>query len=206
LNQRLYQTIVVERAHRANRRQVADVAEQYASLGLSPIERMTRRFEWLCGEEIPTFLPGEKICFLRTIKSIPDAFTEAEWEEIRKKHFIHELGYQSNLTVNYAKILKNGLLWLREHADEYGKRAIDALMCLVARYRSAAKEKGLQDIADVLKQVPAYGARNFREALQSMRILNYALWLEGNYHNTIGRFDQYVFPYLQNDLDSGALT
>lgn len=50
---------------------------------------MTRRFELLTSLEEPILLPGEKICFLRTVKEIPDCFTEEEWKETKRKHFIH---------------------------------------------------------------------------------------------------------------------
>ena len=32
------------------------------------------------------------------------------------------------------------------------------------------------------------------------------MWCEGDYHNTLGRFDQYMAPYLQADLDAGRET
>ena len=38
------------------------------------------------------------------------------------------------------------------------------------------------------------------------RILHYALWLEGDYHNTVGRFDQYIYPYFKRDMDAGVYT
>ena len=38
------------------------------------------------------------------------------------------------------------------------------------------------------------------------RIINFAAWLEGNYHITMGRFDLYCWPYLQMDLQSGVHT
>ena len=62
MNRNLYQTIVIDRTHRGWRKQMPEVAEGYAAEKLSPAERMTRRFEWLCGQEVPTFLPEEKIC------------------------------------------------------------------------------------------------------------------------------------------------
>ncbi len=205
MNQKLYQTIVIDRAHRAMRRDVPQVAEQYAAAGLSPEERMTRRFEWLCKEQEVIFLPQEKLCFLRTTKALPDIFTEDEWKEIRKDHYIHELGYSSNLTVDYAKVLNNGLLALAEGADAYTCRMVNALLGLVERYREAAVEKGFTDIAGTLEQVPAYGAKSFRQALQSLRIVNFALWLEGDYHNTLGRVDQYLYPFLEKELKEGTL-
>ena len=206
MNQKLYQTIVIDRSHRSLRRDLPEIAEEYAAEGLLPGERMTRRFEWICKEQEPIFLPEEKICFLRTTRNLPDIFTKEEWEQIRSRHYIHELGYSSNLTVDYARVLNKGLLALKENADAYGRRMIDALLGLAERYRIAAAEQGKMEIAEILKQVPAYGARSFHEALQSLRIVNFALWLEGDYHNTLGRFDQYLYPFLEKDMAAGALT
>ncbi len=173
---------------------------------MTPIERMTYRFEEMCKAERPVILEGEKIVFIRTVKNIPDIFSEDEWKEIKSKHYIHELGYMSNLSPNYERVIKNGLLKERENADEYGKRSIDATLELVGRYREEAIRIGRTDVAEVLKKVPAYGAETFREALQAFRIIHYSLWLEGNYHNTVGRFDKYVYPYLKADLERGAIT
>ncbi len=182
------------------------LAQKYKSENLSPIERMTRRFELLTSLEEPHFLPGEKICFIRTVKNIPDIFTNDEWAEIKSKHFIHEAGYMSNLSPNYEKAIRLGLLELKKDADEYGVRMIDAIIALSDKYRDKAIEEGKTDIADVLSQVPRYGARNFREALQFFRILHYSLWLEGNYHNTVGRFDKYMYPYFKADMEKGIYT
>jgi len=173
---------------------------------MSPIERMAYRFEKMCEAETPVILEGEKIVFIRTIKNIPDIFSEDEWAGIKSKHHIHELGYNSNLSPNYERVIRNGLLKERENADEYGKRAIDAILGLVEKYKEEAKKQGREDVAEVLEKIPAKGATNFREALQFFRIIHYSLWLEENYHNTVGRFDKYVYPYLKSDLEKGTIT
>lgn len=194
--------------HRVHRRQhhaLEALAQQYAAEGLCAEERMTRRFELLCALEEPVLLPGEKICFLRTVTTVPDIFTPEEWAAIRKDHFIHELGYNSNLSPNYARVIATGLEALREVADAYGKRIIDAILSLADRYRQAAQKAGNEELAAVLAQVPRKGAKTFYQALQFFRILHFSLWLEGNYHNTTGRFDQYMWPYLKQDLASGLL-
>lgn len=183
-----------------------NLAEEYSAKGLSPVERMTDRFERLCREETPVILPDEKICFIRTVANIPDCFTEDEWKEIKKKHYIHELGYMSNLSPDYEKIIGEGLLEARKTADEYSKRSINAIIDLADRYKAEAKAQGREDIVKTLERVPRYGATNFREALQFFRIVHYALWLEGNYHNTVGRFDKYMYPYFKKDMDAGVYT
>ena len=207
MNRELYDFYVINKNHHQYRTACdIDFAAEFSSRGLSPIERMAERFERLLAMETPKINAGEKIVLMRTVKNIPDCFTDAEWADIKSKHFIHELGYISNLSPNYEKVIAKGLLYFRENADEYGKRAIDGIIGLCDRYREEALKLGRGDVAEVLERVPRYSARNFREALQFFRILHYSLWLEGNYHNTVGRFDQYMYPYFKADMDAGVYT
>lgn len=206
MNKAFYETIL-NKKHHVYRHEVSwNLAEEYASKGLTPIERMVDRFERLCKEETPVIFENEQIVFMRTVSNLPAIFTESEWDEIKSKHFIHELGFMSNLSPNYYDAIATGLLVKKESADVEGKRVIDAILDLSDRYLKEAEKLGRDDVVEVLSQVPRYPARTFREALQFFRILHYALWLEGDYHNTIGRFDRYVYPYLKHDLDAGVHT
>ena len=204
MSQKLLEYILAKKHHDFREDYTENLADIYRKAGLTPEERMANRFERLCRAQKPHILPDEQICFVRTTKQIPDCFTEDEWKEIKSKHFIHELGYISNLSPNYAKAISSGLLALREGADQYGKRAIDNIIDLADRYKAEAERVGRRDIAEVLTRVPRYGATNFREALQFFRILHFSLWLEGNYHNTVGRFDKYMYPYFKADMDKGV--
>ena len=198
---------IVSKQHHKFRHTVDwNLAEEYSAKGLTPVERMTDRFERLIAEEKPVILPNEKICFIRTVSNIPDCFTEKEWEEIKAKRYVHELGYISNLSPDYENIIKIGLLEARKTADEYSRRSIDAIISLADRYKDEAARQGREDIVSVLNRVPRHGATNFREALQFFRIVHYALWLEGNYHNTVGRFDKYMYTYFKRDMDEGVYT
>ena len=198
-----------------------DVAEDFKARNLTPMERVTERFEKLLAAETPIILDVENIVFLRTIKKLPPLFTEDEWNEIRKRHFIHELGHVCNISPGYGDIIKSGLAAVQLKAEQglantadkqklmfYRSvtRSIGAILDLARRYRDEAVRLGRPDIAEILGNVPANGAKSFREALQMFRILHFALWYEGEYHNTVGRFDKYMYPYLKADLDSGRLT
>ena len=208
MDKKLY-NFIVEREHHKYRKdypEYANISEEYAKEGLSPKERMARRFELLSKLETPVILEGEKICFIRTVKNIPDCFTEDEWKEIKKEHHVHELGYLSNMSPDYEGTIADGLLKRRESADEYGKRIIDAIIDLADRYKAEAEKQGRDDIAKTLERVPRYGATNLREALQFFRIIHYSLWLEGNYHNTAGRFDKDMYPYFKADMENGVYT
>ena len=208
MNQVLLDYITSHKHHEFRKEftEINDISEEYRCQGLSPKERMTRRFELLTALETPIFLPEERICYMRTVKNMPDCFTKEEWAQIRREHFIHEKGYLSNLSPNYEKAIRRGLMSLRDEADEYGKRMIDAVFSLSDRYCREAEKQGRKEIAEALTHIPRHGARSFFEALQFFRILHFSLWLEGNYHVTVGRFDQYMYPYLKEDMEKGIYT
>lgn len=204
-----FYNFIVEKKHHDFRRsypEYKNIAEDFKKENLNPKERMTRRFELLSKLENPVIFENEKICFMRTVKEIPDCFTEDEWKEIKSEHYIHELGYLSNLSPNYEKAISLGLLALQKDADEYGKRIINAIFDLSDRYKAEAEKQGRKDLAKILSRVPRYGATSFHEALQFFRVIHFSLWLEGNYHNTTGRFDKYMFPYLKADMEKGLYT
>lgn len=199
---------VLQKKHRAFRKEVTeDFAAEFSAEKLPLAERIVRRFERLAAAEEPHILPGEQIVFLRTTGKAGDVMTEEEWEEYRANNGeIHELGYTSNLCGNYAALIREGLDAVRERADEYARREIAAILSLTDRYRAEAQRMGRNDVAAVLSVVPRKPATTFREALQFFRILHFSLWLEGCYHNTVGRFDQYMYPYFANDLAAGRET
>ena len=208
MNEKLYNFYIKDRSYREIYRKefAKDIASEFEAAALSDDERLIRRFEMLCDFEEAHIHDFEDIVMLRTTKNIPDCFTEKEWEERRKNHHIHENGYVSNLSPNYAKVIEKGLLAFKKNSNAYQIRAIDAIISVCDKYLALAKELNRQDLVEVFTQVPRYGARNFREALQFFRIIHFFLWLEGDYHNTVGRFDQYMYPYFKKDIEMGVYT
>ena len=175
--------------------------------------------------EQPAFMEGETIAFLRTVRQIPDLHSDEEMSANRAKGIAYgEKGVVFNLTADFAPTIRDGLdariaeidarlARCRAEGDAEGelfltnaKLSAQAVLDLAARYRAAAEVQGLAAVAATLAQVPAKGARTFHEALQSLRILHYAMWCEGEYHCGLGRIDQYLFPYLDADLKAGRLT
>jgi pyruvate formate-lyase/glycerol dehydratase family glycyl radical enzyme len=65
----------------------------------------------------------------------------------------------------------------------------------------------LEIMAGNCRRVPAEPARTFWEAIQTIWFIQLILQIETNGHAvSLGRFDQYLGPYLQNDLASGEVT
>ena len=201
-----------ERKHHAFRVPVPEGIEKaYRGAEWTDAERTALRLKAALDAETPVFMEGELIAFTRTVPNLPMIFDEEEWAEIKKDHYIHELGNISNLSPDYEKVIRHGLLYFRNRLCEGEEHramrvSIDAVLDLTARYAKKAEELGLTDIMETLKKVPAYGAKSFREALQSLRVLHFCMWCEGDYHNTLGRFDQYMLPYLEQDLKEGIET
>ena len=202
----LYDYFIINRTHRARRVPCeVDFATEYAALGLSFEERMCRRFEVLMAMEKPHILQGEQIVLTRTVSTFGYILTKEEEDALAAEHYIHG-AYVNNLCPDYESTIREGFLARYESATPYQRRAMDAVTDLCDRYRTLAKEQGRVDVVATLERVPRYGARSFREALQFFRILHFALWLEGDYHNTVGRFDQYMYPYYRRDINAGILS
>lgn len=36
--------------------------------------------------------------------------------------------------------------------------------------------------------------------------MHFSIWAAGNYHNTLGRIDQYLYPYYRADVDGGKIS
>ena len=63
----------------------------------------------------------------------------------------------------------------------------------------------LRELARVCRKVPMQPAGSFQEALQSVWLVHAILQSTLDY-TSIGRVDQYLWPYYQRDLESGAIT
>ena len=186
---------------------------EFQDVNLSYYKRIEKRLSLIFAEETPIVQENQNIVFQRTVSVVPDVYTDAEMSEIRKKHFVHERGNVSNLCPDYAPVIKNGLdsiLTQIEGKDNefYNtvRNEIYSVYALCDKYKEKAKEVGNQAIYKILSNIPGKGATSFNEALQFFRILHFTVWAEGEYHVIVGRFDQFMYPYLKNDIDNGILT
>lgn len=82
---------------------------------------------------------------------------------------------------------------------------LDSVEGLASRYREKAEETGNMIVAESFGQIPAGPPKSFLQALQMLRLLHFTMWCVNNYHNTLGRFDQYMYKFLKNDMDNGIL-
>lgn len=222
-NKTLYDAVLSKKHHALRKPFDMSKSDCFTDKNLAPVTRMSLRLKNVFSQETPVILDGQKIVFIRTVTDVPDIFSEEEWREIKSAHFVHELGYVSNLCADYASTIASGLdakrltaekklTECRANGDNEGTlfleaviSSIDSLYGLCDRYKQRAAELGRDDIVRVFDRIPRNGASCFREALQFFRVLHYTLWAEGDYHNTVGRFDVFAYPYLKKDLEDGTL-
>lgn len=215
---RLRETIIDKREKRA----VKDFpysADLWLGISSLPL-RMSKRLSLMLNAQDCVFFEDSYFIPARTTAAPPDILTEGEYNKIKETHSVHELGFMSNVCPDYTELIANGteahirlldaelISAIGERKDELiaMKESLEAVTAFAAKYKAEAEKNGRTDIAEVLTQIPAKGARNLREALQFFRIIHFSLWCEGDYHNIAGRLDQLFYPYYLADIEAGKLT
>ena len=140
-------------------------------------------------------------------------------------------GYQNIMRDGYGKIRKQAQDWLDEHegnimGDDIGKYmfykaatvACDGAITLTRRYADLArdlaakatdpaKKAEYESRAESLDWIATETPRTFWEACQMTMLYNVFLKAENDPGVTsIGRFDQYTWPFLKADLEAGRIT
>ena len=169
-----------------------EISKQIQNKELTLSQRAALRLKIFLEEENIVQYPNERIPAWRTIPEFPDIYAEGEKESLMSGHYIHEQGRVCNISSDWEGVIREGLLKRREFGTEEMKLCIDAVVTYADRYEIASLSHAIR-----------YGASNYLEALQMFRILHFALWASNVYHNTVGRFDQYMYPYFKADLEKG---
>ena len=218
----IYERLLSKEYKKLRRDTSYDFAKEYASVGLSAAKRSGDRLLRLAELERAILFPEDRIGMMRTIKKVPPLLTEKEYDEISADHFIFDGGIVFNIASDYGKTLSEGMekkrAFISEKLEELSegdeKRdfykacldSVDALYIIAEKYRAEAERSGNTELAQALKVVPKYEPKSYYQALVFLRLLNFTLWLNGNKHITLGRFDQYAYPYFERDIKSGAIS
>jgi formate C-acetyltransferase len=89
----------------------------------------------------------------------------------------------------------------------YARRLSAYAAELAARETDPRRKAELQKISEVNARVPAHAPSNFWEAIQAVWTVQSLLMVEENQTGiSIGRVDQYMYPFYRADIDSGRLT
>ena len=136
----------------------------------------------------------------------------------------------------FDMILSSGLDGLREEAEEAASSypadapdhtvrqeqwqamiiALEAFSTYIRRYAELARQTAssgrkrqneLVEIAEVCEWIAVEPPRTFREALQLIWFVHLGIKMDdGGVGHSFGRFDQYLYPFYENDLEAGRLT
>ena len=225
--QKMLDYYVKEKAHHQFRQPAADkyrYAVRYKENGLDDLDRSVCRLRDVLGEETPVVFPDEKIVMLRTVETLPEIFTEDEFKKLSSEHYIHEQGKICNICPDYTHLLYNGFAAKKAEiaakAEEFARAGkagearyenalistIEIIQNFMERYADEADKQGNSYAAASLRKLMNDAPETLAEALQYLRTIHYCLWCSFNYHNGLGRFDQYMYPFYEKDIKAGRLT
>lgn len=147
--------------------------------------------------------------------------------------FLHSSGIDGlgRIVPGYDQVVRNGLNHVIREIDarlprasgqdatmlEASRTAAQAVIAWSRRYAGLARQlatgetdlnrkRELEQIAEICDNVPANGARTFREGLQSVLFMHLAVQIESNGHGIgLGRLDQYLHTLFERDLVTGAI-
>ena len=218
---------IFDKHHHALRRSAAEagmanIAEEMKAAGMSYQMRAAMRLKRMLEAETPVLLPEERIVVTRTIKDIPSFYLKEEWDEIAASKYLHEKGDLCNISANYETMLRKGLGKMLDEVTERQKDAslsegqkeflasevvcLKAIQEFIQRYVDKAETEGDDALAETLLAIKCDTPQTLREALQLLRIMHFCLWEAGHYHNTLGRFDQYIYPYYIKGIEDGTVS
>ena len=89
----------------------------------------------------------------------------------------------------------------------YARRMSEYAASLAAKESDPRRRAELENIARVNARVPAHAPQTFQEAIQAVWTVESLLVVEENQTGmSIGRVDQYMYPFYKADLEAGRLT
>ncbi|WP_020611171.1 glycyl radical protein [Sediminispirochaeta bajacaliforniensis] len=89
----------------------------------------------------------------------------------------------------------------------FAGRFANLLLDLAEKEPDPVRKKELLTMSENCRQVPAKPAQSFWQAIQAVWFIQLILQIETNGHAiSLGRFDQYLWPYFQRDIERGVLT
>lgn len=179
---------------------------------------------------------GKTTCDLATSYLAPEALTAIEHNMFTPGNYFYNgighitVDYGKVLKIGFKGIIKEAeeaIAKLSVADSDYSKRfqflqaviiSCNAVCDYAKRYAALAKNEAsacpdekrrseLLQIAANCEKVPTYGASSFYEACQSFWFVQMLLQTESSGHSiSPGRFDQYMYPYYEADLEKGAIT
>ena len=91
--------------------------------------------------------------------------------------------------------------------SRFANRYADHAEQLAAAETDLRRAEELRSIAQVCRRVPQHPPRNFHEAVQAVYFAHLVAQIEsGGNSISLGRIDQFLYPYYRRDADAGTIT
>lgn len=122
------------------------------------------------------------------------------------KDHLEKLDYQNPEDIEKIYFYKS-IIDTTEGVMIYAKRLSDYAAELAAKEKNPKRKAELEKISEVNAWVPAHKPRTFWEAIQSVWTIESLIVVEENQTGmSIGRVDQYMYPFYKADIESGRMT
>lgn len=175
---------------------------------MTPYQTAVREFQIRLDSEEPIIIPGDRFFFTRSRDGKCFAVQPgsrianitADWE------LLIEQGLSGRINAAEQKLSDKDL---SEESRDYLISTIEILNHVIAfseRYADAAEAGGDSVGAEMLRRVPKYPAKTFREALQSIFFMFSMLHIAAVTQLGLGRLDQVLNECYTRDLAEGRIT
>ena len=105
------------------------------------------------------------------------------------------------------RVFYESVLMSSEAAIAFAQRFADLATALAVEEVDPARQKELEQIAEICRRVPAKPARTFWEAVQSFWFVQLLLQVEiDGLAISTERFDKLLYPYYEKDVSAGVIT
>ena len=144
--------------------------------------------------------PGFYLCsvdFEKVLQQGLHQLLQEAGEELKKTRWFRP---DSATKVLFLRAAIISLEAMHRFAERFGRLAED----LASREADAQRRKELEKIAAICRRVPFYPAQSFHEAVQSVWFL--FLLINPSTTASLGRMDQYLYPYYKKDISEGRIS
>ncbi|MBM4086274.1 MAG: hypothetical protein FJ272_15935, partial [Planctomycetes bacterium] len=189
----------------------------YASSRSLPEVMRKAKFLRVFAEEMPVSIADDELI----VGS--QRFTGRSFEKFLGAEASAAMAFHGNIghiIVDYGRVLHEGVGGLRQRilrmdagpgVKERNRaaflEALEAFSVFIRRHADAARQRGLLKIADNCEWIAQNAPRTFWEALQLVWFVQVFLHAEGLAAAvSFGRFDQFLWPFLERDLRAGVAT
>lgn len=115
-------------------------------------------------------------------------------------------GYRELLKGSHGDLAAAALIACEGLAD-YARRLSEEALRLARAEPKPERRRELEEVSRICAKVPVEPAETLQEALQSLWLTHMAVCLEGiNSAVSLGRMDQYLYPYYRADIEAGRLS